>query len=301
LVTIWDGRGTVRVDDHQYRLKPEQAVLVLPGQQVSWRLPKNSYVETIAFDCAVRQRHRPNDDQRLAAVEEDYDRSIEEFFGQAIGPVFRDDVGQRLCRAVRDLGDLWWRSVADRLLADARLAAMLAELYDRDVSEKSGHEAEPWEAVHHWAERRLEHGVTVADMADYVGMERSAFTRAHQRDLGFSPGQYLRDRRVVRARHLLATTQEPLGSIATHSGYRSRAAFVSAFTTAVGCSPSQWRIQERAAWQGGPHPRKKRAVPTKPEAVRPKIRASSQLCGSRSFLCWRRYSRMTANGGFIGA
>ena len=107
-----------------------------------------------------------------------------------------------------------------------------------------------WSALERWAITRLEHGVTVADMAEHLGMERSALTRRYRRERGMTPGQYLRDCRMMRACRLLRESTQSLRHIAALCGYRSRAAFHAAFMQSMGTAPQQWRQQERQSWQG---------------------------------------------------
>ena len=164
---------------------------------------------------------------------------------------------------------MWWRSIGDRLLADARLGALLAHCYNALVDHRDT-PLNQWERIEQWAQRRLEHGVTVADMAQRCGMDRSTFTKAYQDERGWSPGAFLRDRRIDRARQLLEAGHATLSSIAMMCGYRSRGAFDQAFKTATGVRPAQWRAGCRERMESTLPGKNPLAAPQRPSLLRPK-------------------------------
>lgn len=127
--------------------------------------------------------------------------------------------------------DLLRRYLA-RLPEDQR--GWLAGLRDRYVGRVLGlmHEqpAEAW---------------TMEQLADRVGLSRSALHERFVQFIGLTPMQYLTNWRMQIASRLLTQSSATLASVGLDTGYASEAAFSRAFKRAVGVPPSVWR-HERA-------------------------------------------------------
>jgi len=82
----------------------------------------------------------------------------------------------------------------------------------------------------------------IDELAGLCGLSRFHFMRAFRASTGSSPAVYAQDRRMARARALLAAdNRRPLRQIATELGYASVPAFSAAFRRHSGRSPAQWR------------------------------------------------------------
>ena len=86
---------------------------------------------------------------------------------------------------------------------------------------------------------------TMAQMADRVGLSRSALHERFVQFIGLAPMQYLTNWRMQIASRLMTESGATLASVALDVGYESEAAFSRAFKRAVGVPPSVWR-RERA-------------------------------------------------------
>jgi len=86
---------------------------------------------------------------------------------------------------------------------------------------------------------------TMEQMAERVGLSRSALHERFVQFIGLTPMQYLTNWRMQIASRLLAQSNSTLASVALDAGYESEAAFSRAFKRAVGVPPSVWR-RERA-------------------------------------------------------
>jgi AraC-like DNA-binding protein len=128
------------------------------------------------------------------------------------------------------------RRYLERLPDDQR--GWLAGLRDRYVGRVLGlmheHPTEAW---------------TMEQMADRVGLSRSALHERFVQFIGLTPMQYLTNWRMQIASRLLTQSNATLASVALDAGYESEAAFSRAFKRAVGVPPSVWR-RERAAPTG---------------------------------------------------
>jgi AraC-like DNA-binding protein len=87
---------------------------------------------------------------------------------------------------------------------------------------------------------------TMEQIAERVGLSRSALHERFVQFIGLTPMQYLTNWRMQIASRLLTQSNAPLASVAIGTGYESEAAFSRAFKRAVGVPPSVWR-RERSA------------------------------------------------------
>jgi AraC-like DNA-binding protein len=78
-------------------------------------------------------------------------------------------------------------------------------------------------------------------MARECGLSVSHFTRAFRRSFGMSPYRWLLERRIDRAKALLATSGISIADIAIRSGFSDQTTFTRAFGRLVGDSPARWR------------------------------------------------------------
>jgi transcriptional regulator GlxA family with amidase domain len=98
-----------------------------------------------------------------------------------------------------------------------------------------------------WALAHLDQPLELAELARRSSMSVRTFTRRFRDETGESPGRWLTQQRVDRARHLLETTDLPVDSVARHSGFGTAAALRAQMATALGVPPSAYRATFRAA------------------------------------------------------
>jgi AraC family transcriptional regulator len=102
------------------------------------------------------------------------------------------------------------------------------------------HEARIEEAVVYLL-ANLDAPTDLGQLADRVCLSRFHFHRVFQALLGESLGEMVRRLRLERAAHALTTTAEPVTRIAFDAGYTTLEAFIRAFRTAFGATPSTFR------------------------------------------------------------
>ena len=73
----------------------------------------------------------------------------------------------------------------------------------------------------------------------YVG--RTRLCTAFRQQTGTSLARYIREQRMVRARHLLSSTKEDIAWIGRQVGYTRPSSFSATFTRETGAAPSSWR------------------------------------------------------------
>ncbi|MEM9601788.1 MAG: GlxA family transcriptional regulator [Pseudomonadota bacterium] len=85
--------------------------------------------------------------------------------------------------------------------------------------------------------------LTVGEMARHVGLSRRELLRMFKRETGMTPGQAVRQRRVMRAQSLVRHTHLPLADVAIAVGYASQSHMTSHYRQHVGRTPAQDRRQ----------------------------------------------------------
>jgi AraC family transcriptional regulator len=87
----------------------------------------------------------------------------------------------------------------------------------------------------------LDGTVRLTDLARECQLSVSHFARSFKASFGVTCHQWLTERRIERAKELLALTNSPLADVASHSGFSDQAAFTRTFHRRVGVTPGQWR------------------------------------------------------------
>jgi AraC-like DNA-binding protein len=95
----------------------------------------------------------------------------------------------------------------------------------------------------------LDGTVRLADVAQACELSVSHFARSFKTSFGLSCHRWLTDRRVERAKELLATTDTPLVDVSSQSGFRDQAAFTRTFHRLVGLSPGRWRREHKRVFR----------------------------------------------------
>ena len=94
---------------------------------------------------------------------------------------------------------------------------------------------------------RVAHRWTIADLADEVGISRSALVERFTKYLSEPPMTYLTRWRLQLAARSLEKTSRGLAEVAADVGYESEAAFNRAFRREFGLPPGQYRSDRKAA------------------------------------------------------
>ncbi|UFR00704.1 helix-turn-helix domain-containing protein [Streptomyces sp. Go40/10] len=96
-------------------------------------------------------------------------------------------------------------------------------------------------ATRAWALQRLDEPLTLADLADHARMSLRTFARRFNDEVGLSPGRWLIQQRVTRARHLLEASDMPVDRIAAEVGFATGASLRQHLHAAIGVSPQAYR------------------------------------------------------------
>lgn len=88
-----------------------------------------------------------------------------------------------------------------------------------------------------------EHGWTLEELAEHIGMSRAAFAKRFRALIGQPMFGYLTNLRMQKARELLRESSLPVYEIANRTGYESERAFTNTFKKHAGTTPKRFRSQ----------------------------------------------------------
>ncbi|MER7222940.1 GlxA family transcriptional regulator [Streptomyces rubradiris] len=98
-----------------------------------------------------------------------------------------------------------------------------------------------------WALGRLHEPIQLRDMAAQEAMSVRTFTRRFREEAGISPGQWLTQQRVERARQLLESTELSMDQVARESGFGTAQSMRQHLQAALGVTPTAYRRTFRTA------------------------------------------------------
>lgn len=86
--------------------------------------------------------------------------------------------------------------------------------------------------------------LTTPVLAARAGVSERHLTRLFLRELGLTPGRYVRRARVEAAAHLLASTSLPMAAVASRCGFGTAETLRQAFVDRYGIPPSRYRLAQ---------------------------------------------------------
>ncbi|MFF0222850.1 GlxA family transcriptional regulator [Streptomyces sp. NPDC004629] len=104
-------------------------------------------------------------------------------------------------------------------------------------------------AARAWALGRLDEPIQLRDLAEQEAMSVRTFTRRFREEVGVSPGQWLTQQRIERARHLLESTDLSVDQVARDAGFGTAQSMRQHLQTALGVTPTAYRRTFRADGQ----------------------------------------------------
>lgn len=164
--------------------------------------------------------------------------------------LFHDD--ERLVRIVRLLdAEINQPGFASELMVEGLVRA-LATLLTRVDAARLDAEADriylpAWKLrrVIDFVEANLAGPIGLSDLAAVAGLSPFHFSRVFKQATGTTPYHYVLERRLERARTLLATSSTGLAELALACGFSNQSHFTAAFTRAMGMAPGRYRATTR--------------------------------------------------------
>lgn len=94
-------------------------------------------------------------------------------------------------------------------------------------------------------EQNFQNNITIEDIANVCGINRSYFGKIFHKTVGRSPQEFLMNYRMVKATELLKLTSLSIADIGSAVGYENQLHFSRAFKNVYGVSPREWRNQHK--------------------------------------------------------
>ncbi len=92
-----------------------------------------------------------------------------------------------------------------------------------------------------YIEAHVDQRILLAKLAQVAGLSRMYFAARFRAATGCSPHEYVVRRRIELAKEMLATSCEPIVSVALSLGFQTQSHFTTVFGRTVGLTPRQWR------------------------------------------------------------
>ncbi|MGW7524906.1 GlxA family transcriptional regulator [Streptomyces sp. NPDC054783] len=138
----------------------------------------------------------------------------------------------------RDFGAAVANEVARRTVVPPHRDGGQAQYIERPVPDP---QLATTTAARAWALGRLHEPIQLRDMAEQEAMSVRTFTRRFREEAGISPGQWLTQQRVERARHLLETTDLSIDQVAREAGFGTAQSMRQHLQQALGVTPTAYR------------------------------------------------------------
>jgi len=135
-----------------------------------------------------------------------------------------------------------------RLYGDSLIVSLLLALSrgKGDIPRAAGGLA-PWQMLRleSYVEAHLGEDLSLASLAGEVGISRSHFSRGFKQTVGQSPFEWLRVKRIERAKQLLLDGALSVAEVAIVTGFADQAHLTRAFGRIVGLPPGAWQRLRR--------------------------------------------------------
>ncbi|QUW81306.1 helix-turn-helix domain-containing protein [Streptomyces mirabilis] len=138
----------------------------------------------------------------------------------------------------RDHGAAVANDVARRTVVPPHRDGGQAQYIQRPVPEP---QAATTTAARAWALARLHEPIQLRDMAEQEAMSVRTFTRRFREEVGVSPGHWLTQQRIERARHLLETSDLSIDQVARDAGFGTAQSMRQHLQAVLGVTPTAYR------------------------------------------------------------
>lgn len=135
---------------------------------------------------------------------------------------------------------------ADTFLVDGIVVSILSQLLIRagtNLDSNTSVALPQWrlKRVKAFVDANLGRDLNLDELAEAAGLSRRHFARSFHEEIGETPHRWLMQRRLDRAKELLASTDASLCEVADVCGFSSQSHLTTALKHATGMTPHRWR------------------------------------------------------------
>jgi AraC family transcriptional regulator len=150
------------------------------------------------------------------------------------------ETAAKLKAQIADDGDAGYAEALALVLTHELLRANGKQSFQADYT-RGGLASWQEKRVAEFMEAHLAEPVRLKELATIARLSPFHFARAFKRSFGMPPHRYHLQRRIARARSLLAEPAQSVTSVAFQVGFADLSSFTAAFRRVTGASPSQYR------------------------------------------------------------
>ena len=235
LYYVHEGETTVNINDHTIRLRPDRLYLLPADQNITLAPPRGRFDHTwIHFHCRLRGGIGLF---RYYLPVKDSSRDISE-------PLLQ--------RTITKLNTLWSNystSPRDRLTFNAVILRWIGTLLSAEYRPEIDGDIQPFTPVLQYIQRHLDRPLPLRELAEIMHLNPTYFSNRFKTAFGQPPRDFIIERRLEKARHLLVWKDDPLKQVAAQVGFDDPFYFSRLFKQKNGISPSRYREQQIRARQ----------------------------------------------------
>lgn len=222
---IIDGKGTYYCEDKQYELKAGDLFLIRPYTEVSYRADTQDpyqyyWVGFSGTECIELLMRSGFSENNLVIHADDIEKLISLF--SCISDVRSDTRADQYCL----VGYLY------------QVFSMLIRSEERPDRGSSRYY---YDAAAYIRQNALRPELTVAEVAEYIGIDRSHLYRIFQENGNNSVKDFITNVRLEKAKLMLSKTEQTIEFISYFAGFSNASHFAQIFRKHVGFSPLQYR------------------------------------------------------------
>ena len=229
---IMDGKGIYQVGEKKYKLSKGQGFLIEPEELTFYQADQEEPWGYLWVGVGGTGAKKFIQDIGLNSQQR----------------IFRCADGEKLNEIVMDMMKHTRSTVSDLYYLQGKLyelfSVLAADVVIEELMEENKENRYIQEAVtyirNHYAA-----GLTVEELAGYLGVNRSYLYTLFKNKLQLSPKEFLTKFRISRAREQLILTEESVENIAVACGYHSTLVFTKNFKQETGMTPTEFRKTNR--------------------------------------------------------
>ena len=229
---ILSGKGTFSTGGRTWQLHSNQAFIIYPGQEISYKADEEDPWEYIWVGFH-------------GTLVDSYLESAGININTGVIDIPEDSVIPSIIRRILNAKELTY---PNELLRQSYLLALLATLIsynDEPSNDDENIYCYPQmvytEEAMHYISKEYMYDISVVDIADKIGITRSYLAKCFNNTIKMSPKQYIIKFRMEKACELLKTTNLNITETGESVGYTNSLTFSKAFKNYYGISPIEWR------------------------------------------------------------
>lgn len=154
--------------------------------------------------------------------------------------ILHPENGEEIRRRLLDIYDARGSSTAHEARMLGRLYLFLGELMEQAPVGRATTARQYVDKAAEFISRNFSRDITIADVADFIGISESHLYRVFSAELGIAPAQFLIRYRINEASAMLRNTGMAVGEIAASCGFRDPLYFSRVFRRLRGMSPREY-------------------------------------------------------------